>query len=143
TQTINHFIINNRWYLVDLPGYGFAKVSRESRWQFGQMIENYLTHRQNLMCTFVLLDSRLPLQKNDENFINWVGTKGLPIALVLTKADKLKPAELKKSRENIEQSLLQTWESLPPLFISSAEKKVGRESVLEFVGQALQSHQID
>ena len=143
TQTINHFIVNKQWYLVDLPGYGFAKVSRESRWQFGQMIENYLQHRENLMCTFVLLDSRLPLQKNDADFINWVGGKGLPLALVLTKTDKLKPAELSKSREGIEQALLQTWESLPPLFVTSAEKKSGREELLDFIAQAIQSHQID
>jgi len=142
TQTINHFIVNKQWYLVDLPGYGFAKVSRESRWQFGQMIESYLQHRENLMCTFVLLDSRLPLQKNDADFINWVGGKGLPLALVLTKADKLKPAELIKSREAIEQALLQTWESVPPLFVTSAEKKWGRDELLDFIAQSMQSDQI-
>lgn len=136
TQTINHFIVNKQWYLVDLPGYGFAKVSREYRWQFGQMIENYLKHRANLQCTFVLLDSRLPLQKNDADFINWVGGQGLPLALVLTKSDKLKPVELSKSRQGIENALLQTWETLPPLFVTSAEKNWGREELLDFIGQA-------
>ncbi len=143
TQTINHFIVNRQWYLVDLPGYGFAKVSRESRWQFGQMIESYLQHRENLMCTFVLLDSRLPLQKNDADFINWLGGKGLPLALVLTKADKLKPSELAQSRQRIEQTLLQTWESLPPLFVTSSEKKWAREELLDFIAQAMRSNQID
>lgn len=143
TQTINHFIVNRQWYLVDLPGYGFAKVSRESRWQFGQMIENYLQHRKNLMCTFVLLDSRLPLQKSDADFINWLGGKGMPLALVLTKADKLKPSELTQSRQSIEQTLLQTWESLPPLFVTSSEKKWAREELLDFIAQAMRSNQID
>ncbi|MFM7488401.1 MAG: ribosome biogenesis GTP-binding protein YihA/YsxC [Cytophagales bacterium] len=142
TQAINHFIINQQWYLVDLPGYGFAKVSRESRWQFGRMIENYLQHRENLMCTFVLLDIRLPLQKNDADFIHWVGSKGLPLALVLTKADKIKPAELDKSREGFERALLQTWETVPPLFVTSAEKKWGRGDLLDFMAQAMQSDQI-
>ncbi|MFN7601464.1 MAG: YihA family ribosome biogenesis GTP-binding protein, partial [Bacteroidota bacterium] len=105
-------------------------------------IESYLQHRENLMCTFVLLDSRLPLQKNDADFINWVGGKGLPLALVLTKVDKLKPAELIKSREAIEQALLQTWESVPPLFVTSAEKKWGRDELLDFIAQAMQSDQI-
>ena len=137
TQTINHFIINNAWYLVDLPGYGYAKVSKEARWSFGKMIENYLESRENLFCTFILIDSRLPLQDIDLSFINWMGKKSLPIALILTKTDKLKQSELGKSKFAIETTLLKTWEQLPPLFITSSEKKSGRDKVLSFIVEAI------
>jgi GTP-binding protein len=137
TQTINHFIINEHWYLVDLPGYGYAKLSKEDRWNFGKMIESYLENRQNLFCTFILIDSRLPLQNIDLDFINWMGKRNLPIALVLTKTDKLKQSELGKSKFNIEQALLKSWEELPPLFVTSAEKKSGRDNVLSFIEGAI------
>jgi GTP-binding protein len=137
TQTINHFGINKQWYLVDLPGYGYAKVSRESRWQFSGMIEAYLKNRTNLLCTFVLIDSRLELQKNDLDFINWVGEQNLAIAIVLTKTDKLKQAELAKSKHAIETKLLGYWEELPPLFITSAEKRTGRDHILGFIAEAM------
>jgi GTP-binding protein len=137
TQTINHFIINQEWFLVDLPGYGYAKLSKEDRWNFGKMIESYLEHRQNLFCTFILIDSRLPLQNIDLDFINWMGKHELPIALVLTKTDKLKQSELGKSKFNIESALLKSWEELPPLFITSSEKKSGRDKLLGFIEQAI------
>lgn len=137
TQTINHFIINEEWYLVDLPGYGYAKLSKEDRWNFGRMIESYLENRQNLFCTFILIDSRLPLQNIDLDFINWMGKHELPIALVLTKTDKLKQSELGKSKFNIESALLKSWEELPPLFITSAEKKSGRDKLLGFIEEAI------
>lgn len=137
TQTINHFIINEEWYLVDLPGYGYAKLSKEDRWNFGKMIESYLENRQNLFCTFILIDSRLPLQNIDLDFINWMGKHELPIALVLTKTDKLKQSELGKSKFNIESALLKSWEELPPLFITSAEKKSGRDKLLGFIEKAI------
>jgi len=137
TQTINHFLINKAWNLVDLPGYGYAAVSRSSRHAWGKMIEQYLTKRENLYCTFVLLDSRLPPQKNDFDFITWMGEQGLPIALVLTKSDKLKQAELARSKKTIEAKLLEQWEALPPLFVTSAEKKTGRKELLEFISNAL------
>ncbi|NOS56469.1 MAG: YihA family ribosome biogenesis GTP-binding protein [Cyclobacteriaceae bacterium] len=137
TQTINHFIINQEWFLVDLPGYGYAKLSKEDRWNFGKMIESYLENRQNLFCTFILIDSRLPLQNIDLDFINWMGKHELPIALVLTKTDKLKQSELGKSKFNIESALLKSWEELPPLFITSSEKKSGRDKLLGFIEQAI------
>jgi GTP-binding protein len=137
TQTINHFLINEEWYLVDLPGYGYAKLSKEDRWNFGQMIENYLQNRENLFCTFVLIDSRLQAQKIDLDFINWMGKMNLPLALVLTKTDKLKQSELGKLKNAFETELLKSWEELPPLFITSAEKKSGRDKVLGFIDQAI------
>ena len=137
TQTINHFIINEQWYLVDLPGYGYAKLSKEDRWNFGKMIERYLENRESLFCTFILIDSRLPLQRIDLDFIQWMGKKNLPLALVLTKTDKLKQSELGKSKYAIESALLKTWEELPPLFITSAEKKSGRDKLLDFIDEAI------
>lgn len=137
TQTINHFLINEEWYLVDLPGYGYAKLSKEDRWNFGQMIENYLQNRENLFCTFVLIDSRLQAQKIDLDFINWMGKMNLPLALVLTKTDKLKQSELGKLKNAFETELLKSWEELPSLFITSAEKKSGRDKVLGFIDQAI------
>ncbi len=139
TQTINHFLINEEWYLVDLPGYGYAKLSKEDRWNFGQMIENYLQNRENLFCTFVLIDSRLQAQKIDLDFINWMGKMNLPLALVLTKTDKLKQSELGKLKNAFETELLKSWEELPPLFITSAEKKSGRDKVLGFIVEAIRN----
>jgi GTP-binding protein len=137
TQTINHFLINKSWNLVDLPGYGYAAVSRSSRHAWGKMIEQYLVKRENLYCTFVLLDSRLPPQKSDFDFITWMGEQRLPIAIVLTKSDKLKPAELVRSKKTIETKLLEQWEAIPPLFVTSAEKKTGRKELLEFISNSL------
>lgn len=137
TQTMNHFEINNAWYLVDLPGYGYASVSRSARYEWGGMIEKYLKNRENLYCTFVLLDSRLKPQAIDFDFIQWMGTNQLPMALVLTKCDKLKQQELAKSRKAIESKLLETWDELPPIFVTSAEKKTGRNPLLEFISEAL------
>lgn len=143
TQTINHFLINKSWYLVDLPGYGFASVSQTARAQWTDMIEAYFLHRTNLFCTFVLLDARIPLQNNDYDFITWLGEKSLPLALVLTKTDKLKQSELAQNRKKIEDKLLQRWDELPPLFITSAEKKSGRDKLLEFISRSIQNHEID
>jgi GTP-binding protein len=123
--------------LVDLPGYGFARVSRESRWQFGQMIEGYLKNRTNLLCTFILLDARLPLQNKDLDFINWMGEQQLAMSIILTKADKLKQFELAQSKSQIEGSLLKYWEELPPLFVTSAEKRTGRDKVLTFINESM------
>lgn len=137
TQTINHFIINNSWYLVDLPGYGFASASQESRYQWSNMIEQYLTGRSNLSCTFILLDARLAPQEKDLDFIRWLGGKNIPLALILTKTDKLKRNELSQSVERYQRTLLQIWEELPPFFISSSETKTGREEILGFIDQAI------
>lgn len=139
TQTINHFIVNGEWNLVDLPGYGYAAASRSSRYAWGKMIEQYLINRENLYCTFVLLDARLTPQKIDFEFITWIGEQQLPMAIILTKSDKLKQQDLTRSRKTIEAKLLEQWEELPPLFVTSAEKKTGRKEVLEFISTALKN----
>jgi len=137
TQTINHFLINQNWYLVDLPGYGYASVSKSLRAGFGKMIEDYLMHRENLSCLFILIDSRLDPQKIDLSFIQWAGSKGIPLALVFTKSDKLKRGELARNTKKFEDTLLKDWEELPPRFITSTEKKLGREELLDFIDEAL------
>ena len=143
TQTINHFLVNKQWNLVDLPGYGYASVSRSSRSNWGKMIEQYLTNRENLFCTFILLDARITPQKIDFEFITWMGERNLPLAIALTKIDKLKQVELARSRKAIEAKLLETWEELPPLFVTSAEKKTGRENILDFIAEAIQNNNDD
>lgn len=137
TQTINHFLINEKWYLVDLPGYGYASVSKTQKAGWSQMIDSYLRKRENLHCTFVLIDSRLEPQRIDIEFINWLGKEGIALALVLTKTDKITQAELSKSKKAIETRLLKDWEELPPIFITSAEKKKGRVELLGFIDSAM------
>lgn len=137
TQTINHFIINNKWYLVDLPGYGYASVSKDKRAGFGKIIEQYVLKRENLYCLFILIDSRLEPQKIDLEFIHWSGSQEIPIALVFTKADKLKKNELQKNLSRYESTLLQTWQELPPIVVTSATEKTGRSELLTFIGNAL------
>jgi len=141
TQTINHFIIDSKWYLVDLPGYGFASVSKVSREGFGKMIEEYFTLRENLYCTFILIDSRLPPQKIDVDFIEWLGRKKVPIAIVLTKEDKLSRNELEKSKARFMKAMLEIWEELPPFFISSTVTKKGKKEILDFISQAMAQNQ--
>jgi GTP-binding protein len=141
TQTINHFIINNAWYLVDLPGYGYASVSQEKRAGFGKIIEQYVLNRENLTCLFILLDARLEPQKKDLDFIQWSGSKGIPICLVFTKADKLKRNELQKNISAYQTTLLEFWEELPPVIITSATEKKGRTELLTFIKKALDEQQ--
>ncbi|HNP07282.1 MAG TPA: ribosome biogenesis GTP-binding protein YihA/YsxC [Cyclobacteriaceae bacterium] len=137
TQTINHFLVDKEWYLVDLPGYGYAGVSRTARKGWGKMIETYLLNRENLYCTFVLVDARHEPQKKDIEFITWLGEKQLPLCIILTKADKLSRVDLAKSEKQYKKKLLESWEELPPLFTTSAEKKIGREDVLDFIDKAI------
>jgi GTP-binding protein len=137
TQTINHYLINNQWYLVDLPGYGYASASRDLKQGWSKMIEHYLLTRENLYCLFILLDARHPLQAIDASFIQWAGHSRIPICLVLTKADKLSKSELSLNRRAIEDKLLHMWDELPPLIISSATKKTGREEIIEVIETAL------
>lgn len=137
TQTINHYIINNSWYLVDLPGYGYASVSKSLRYGFGKMIEEYITNRENLTCLFILLDSRLDPQPIDLSFIQWAGSKEIPICLVLTKTDKLKRNQVLPNRKKIENTLLKTWEELPPIIMTSSTEKKGKEELLSFIKTAL------
>jgi GTP-binding protein len=139
TQTINHFLINNSWYLVDLPGYGYASVSKGLRAGFGKMIEEYISQRETLHCLFILIDSRLEPQKIDLSFIQWAGERGIPMCLIFTKTDKLRKNELAKNKAAFERTLLNSWEELPPLILTSAEKKLGREEVLQFIENALKS----
>lgn len=133
TQTINHFLIDGEWYLVDLPGYGYAKRSKTSREKWKTMIGEYLTNRRNLVYTFILIDLRIPPQSNDLEMIGNFGESELPMALVFTKFDKLKPEEAKRNLNAFEHELLQTWESLPPIFVSSAKTALGREQILDFI----------
>jgi GTP-binding protein len=137
TQTINHFLINTSWYLVDLPGYGYASVSKSTRAGFGQMIENYVLKRESLSCLFILIDARLPPQANDLDFIQWVGGKNIPLALLFTKIDKLKLNELQKNLKEYEKKLLTQWEELPTIVLTSSVKKNGKEEILEIIEEAI------
>ncbi len=133
TQSINLFLLNKQIQFVDLPGYGYAKVSKDQREVFGKMIKYYLRDRVNLFCLFVLVDLRIKPQAIDLSFINECGENGIPMALIGTKADKLKPAELAENKSAIENALLEVWDELPPFFISSAETKEGREEIWSFI----------
>ncbi|MEE3384523.1 MAG: ribosome biogenesis GTP-binding protein YihA/YsxC [Prevotella sp.] len=135
TLLINHFIINNEWYLVDLPGYGFAKRSKTQRDKLEQMISSYILQRRQLTNVFVLVDIRHDPQQIDREFIDWLGKSGIPFAIIFTKADKLAPSKMKQQAEAYMSKLEDTWEILPPYFISSAEKAYGRDEVLDYIDQ--------
>lgn len=133
TQLINHFLINNQWFLVDLPGYGYAKVSKDSRAQWSKMINYYLHQRENLACVFVLIDARHPPQAADLEFIEALGTEGVPFVLVFTKADKLSGSRAQQNVVGYLAKLQETWDELPRHFVTSAEQKTGRDEVLNFI----------
>lgn len=133
TQLINHFIINKEWYLVDLPGYGYAKKAKSDRKSWAIFIEKYILQRENLMCLFVLIDSRLPLQKIDDEFMAWLGESGIPFCIVYTKVDKLGKLKVEMNIAAIEHEIKKTWENLPQRFTTSAELKLGREEILAFI----------
>ena len=135
TQLINHFNINDQWYLVDLPGYGYAKVSKTLRKEFKLLIDNYLRHRSNLMCLFILVDSRHKPQKVDLEFMHQMGMWGIPFVIVFTKMDKLKPSEKEENINEYKKALLEEWEELPQIFLTSAEKKEGKDEILNFIDQ--------
>ena len=135
TLLINHFIINNEWYLVDLPGYGFAKRSKSELQKLEQMITGYLLQRQQLVNVFLLVDIRLEAQKVDLDFIQWLGSSSIPFAIVFTKADKLSATKANQNVEAYKKVLSETWEELPPIFITSAEKKQGRDEILDYISQ--------
>ncbi len=138
TQSINLFLLNRKIQFVDLPGYGYAKLSKDKREIFGKMIKHYLHERVNLYCLFVLIDLRIKPQQIDMDFINECGEHDIPMALIGTKADKLKPAELEANKAAIDAKLLEFWNELPPFFISSAETKVGRDEIWNFIKGTLQ-----
>ena len=133
TVAINHFVVNDAWYLVDLPGYGYAQHSKKTREQWRVMINNYITQRRNLVCTFVLVDSRLEPQNNDLGFMEWLGDSQVPFCIVFTKADKVSKAELGRNVEALKTRLLEEWEELPPIFITSAENRMGRDEILDYI----------
>jgi GTP-binding protein len=141
TQTINHFIINDSWYLVDLPGYGYAGVSKEKRQGFGKMIENYLRKRESLFCVMILIDLRLEPQNIDLDFIKWCGTNELPLCILFTKSDKLTKHQVNKNFSRYQATLNETWSELPPVFITSATERRGRDEVLSFIENALADQQ--
>lgn len=137
TQLINHFIINDAWYLVDLPGYGYAKVSKNQREKWQKLISSYLRHRENLTLVFILIDIRLEPQKIDLEFINWCGEEQIPFSLVFTKLDKVSRAEAQRNVLKLQQTLLETWEELPPFFTTSATNGDGRDALLEYIHQLM------
>jgi len=133
TQLINHFIVDNSWFLTDLPGYGYAKVSKSLRKDFEKLIRGYILNRKNLVNLFVLVDSRHSPQDIDIEFIQWCGESGIPISIVFTKADKLKPSIVNNNVEVYKSELLQFWEELPKYFVTSAEKREGIREILDFI----------
>ena len=135
TLLINHFIINNEWYLVDLPGYGFAKRSKKEVAKLEQMISGYILQREQLVNVFLLVDIRLEPQKIDLEFIQWLGDSSVPFAIVFTKADKLSASKATQQVEAYKKVLLETWEELPPIFVTSAEKRQGRDDLLDYIEQ--------
>ena len=135
TQLINYFIVNNEWYLVDLPGYGYAKLSKTQRAKLEQMISTYILQRQQLVNVFVLVDIRHDQQQIDREFVDWLGMSGIPFCIVFTKADKLGTVKAKQNAEALMEKMLDTWEETPVYFITSAEKRIGREDLLDYIEQ--------
>ncbi len=133
TQLINHFKINNEWFLVDLPGYGYAKVSKKKRTIFQYFIENYFNEREQLVCTFVLIDSRHDPQKIDLDFMKFLGENQIPFCIVFTKADKLPSSKLNKQITSYKKKLLNHWETLPTSFLTSSSTGLGRDEFLKFI----------
>lgn len=133
TLLINHFIINKEWYLVDLPGYGFAKRSKKEIARLDQMIRGYILQREQLVNVFVLVDIRLEPQKVDLEFIEWLGQSSVPFSIVFTKADKLTVGKARANVGAYKKKLLETWEELPPIMVTSSEKKQGRDEVLDYI----------
>lgn len=139
TQLINHFLINDEWFLVDLPGYGYAKTSKTQRKKLGQIINQYLSKRQQLVLIFVLIDIRHEPQTLDLDFIYELGVNGVPFAIVFTKTDKLKPAKVENHLNSYLSKLSETWEELPPYFLSSAVSGDGRQEILDFIANTNQN----
>jgi len=133
TLLINHFIINKEWYLVDLPGYGFAKRSKKELARLDQMIRGYILQREQLVNVFVLVDVRLEAQAIDLEFINWLGESSVPFAIVFTKADKLTQNKVAQNVEAYKKKLSEIWEELPPIYITSSESRKGREELLQYI----------
>lgn len=133
TQLINHFLINNDWHLVDLPGYGYARISKTAREKWQKMITNYFLHREQLTNTFVLIDSRIPPQKIDLEFISFLGQNGIPLSIVFTKTDKEKQREVMANVNAFKKALSQEWEELPMMFLTSSVSGYGRDRLLDYI----------
>ena len=133
TLLLNHFLINEEWYLVDLPGYGFAQRGMAQREQLRQIIESYILGREQLVCLFVLIDCRHPAQKIDLEFMEWLGENGVPFTIIFTKTDKIGRGRLKENIKAYQEAMLGTWEELPPMMCSSSENKEGREEILDYI----------
>jgi GTP-binding protein len=136
TQLINHFLINDNWYLVDLPGYGYASVSKDSREAWEVFIRKYILKRENLMCMMVLLDSRLPPQKIDLEFMDWLGENEIPFVMVFTKMDKMSKKQFSENMNHYKEEMEKQWDELPRCFYTSAEKKEGRKELMDFISDA-------
>jgi GTP-binding protein len=137
TQTINHYIINDSWYLVDLPGYGYANVSKDLRQGFGKIIDHYMLKSESLFFVFVLIDIRLEPQAIDQSFLEWAGSNEIPMGIIFTKADKLATGKINHHIAKYQEALLSRWEELPPIFVTSAEKKTGKDELLDFIEKSL------
>lgn len=137
TQTINHYVINQSWYLVDLPGYGFASVSKSTHQTFGKIIDHYVRDSENFFFIFVLIDLRLEPQKNDLSFLEWAGSNEVPLGIIFTKADKLATGKVKLHIDRYKEALLKRWDELPPIFVTSSTARKGRDEVLTFIENAL------
>lgn len=137
TLLINHFIINREWYLVDLPGYGFAKRSKTVQHQLEQMITSYILQREQLVNVFVLIDVRHEQQKIDREFVDWLGQSGVPFSIVFTKADKVGPVRARQNAEAWMKKLVESWEELPPYFITSSENRTGKDEILDYIEKFL------
>lgn len=135
TLLINHFLVNGEWWVVDLPGYGYAQRSKESRENLTRIIEDYVLEREQMTCLFVLVDSRLKPQQIDLEFMEWLGENGVPFAVVLTKMDKLKTNEAQKNVSQYKKAILTIFEELPPMFMTSSENKRGREELLNYISE--------
>ena len=133
TMLINHFLINQSWYLVDLPGYGYARRGQKGKDQIRTIIEDYILEREQMTNLFVLIDSRLEPQKIDLEFMEWLGENGIPFSIIFTKADKLKGGRLKMNINNYLRELSKEWEELPPYFVSSSENRTGRTEILDYI----------
>ncbi|MBI9056466.1 ribosome biogenesis GTP-binding protein YihA/YsxC [Labilibaculum sp. DW002] len=133
TQLVNHFIINKEWYLVDLPGYGFAKVAKNTKQRFSKLIFSYIESRTTLINLFVLVDCRHEPQNKDVDFMEWLGVNGIPFSIIFTKADKLSKQKLKDNVIAYEKELLTSWEEMPPYFISSASSGLGKDEILNYI----------
>ena len=140
TQLINHFIVDEAWYLVDLPGYGYAKIGKKTRSKWEITTAEYITKRKNLICVFVLIDSRVTPQKSDLDFMQHLGENEIPFVIVFTKIDKVPKLKLEKAIEHYKQTLYETWDELPQLFYSSATKIIGKEELLAFIDETNQNY---